>query len=102
VIDDFLAVVAKYGAPEEINDKADAARAMPALRERVAATHPEYLADLDWLEEQRDNGVFISVADYRRKVLGAKADQMTFADEFAVTLEVSAAQYFPWLITAVR
>jgi len=35
-------------------------------------------------------------------VLGANADKMTFADEFAVTLEVSAAQYFPWLITAVR
>lgn len=102
VINDFLAVVAKYGTPEEINDKADAARAMPALRAKVAATHPEYLADLDWLEEQRDNGVFISVADYRRKVLGDKADQMTFADDFAVTLEVSAAQYFPWLITAVR
>jgi hypothetical protein len=42
------------------------------------------------------------VVDYRRKVLGDQADQMTFADDFAVTLEVSALQYFPWLITAAK
>ena len=27
---------------------------------------------------------------------------MQFLDEFAVTLEVSAAQYFPWVIAAAR
>ncbi|MCA9922357.1 MAG: hypothetical protein KC421_08290 [Anaerolineales bacterium] len=102
VIDDFLDVVAKYGTPEAINAKAAAARELPALRQKVEETHPEYLADLDWLAEQRDAGAFISVADYRRKVLGDKADTMIFKDEFAVTLEVSAAQYFPWLITAVK
>lgn len=102
VVNDFLAVVAKYGSPEEINAQAAAARRLPALREKVAAVRPEYLPDLDWLVEQRDKGAFISVADYRRKVLGDKADGMTFKDEFAVTLEVSAAQYFPWLITGAR
>ena len=35
VIDDFLAVVAKYGTPEEINARAQAARQLPLLRERV-------------------------------------------------------------------
>lgn len=102
VIDDFLDVVVKYGTPEEINAQAAAARALPALRQKVAETHPEYLADLDWLIAQRDAGAFISVADYRRQVLGEKVDQMTFMDEFAVTLEVSAAQYFPWLITGAK
>jgi hypothetical protein len=102
VVNDFLAVVAKYGAPEEINAQAAAARELPALREKVATIRPEYLADLDWLIEQRDKGAFISVAGYRRKVLGDKAGSMTFKDEFAVTLEVSAAQYFPWLITGAR
>ena len=97
VINDFLAVVAKYGTPEEINAKAQAARQLPALRQRVQEINPAYLADLDWLVEQRDKGAFISVADYRRKVLGDRADSMTFADDFAVTLEISAAQYFPWL-----
>jgi hypothetical protein len=102
VVNDFLAVVEKYGTPEEINAKAAAARQLPALRQKVAETHPEYLADLDWLIEQRDADAFISIADYKRKVLGDKADGMTFLDDFAVTLEVSAAQYFPWLITAVK
>jgi hypothetical protein len=54
------------------------------------------------LEEQRDKGAFISVADYRRKVLGDKANTMTFADDYAVTLEISACQYFPYLMAAAR
>jgi hypothetical protein len=97
VMEDFLAVVAKYGTPEEINAKARAARQLSALRERVQESNPAYLDDLDWLIEQRDKGAFISVPDYRRKVLGEVADRMTFADDMAVTLEISAAQYFPWL-----
>jgi len=97
VIEDFLAVVARYGTPEEINAKAEAARQLPALRERVKGINPAYLDDLDWLVEQRDKGAFITVPDYRRKVLGARAEGMTFDDPMAVTLEISAAQYFPWL-----
>ncbi len=102
VVNDILAVIAKYGTPEEINRKAQAARQLPALLERVKATKSEYLADLKWLDEQRAKGAFVSVADYRRKVLGAKADAMTFKDDFAVTLEVSAFQYFPWAIAAAK
>jgi len=102
VVNDFLAVVAKYGTPEEINQKAAAARQLPALLKKVEATRPKYLADLKWLEEQCQNGAFISISDYRRKVLGAKADTTTFNDEFAVTLEVSACQYFPWVIAAAK
>jgi hypothetical protein len=102
VINDFLEVVQKYGTPEEINQKAQNARALPNLLKRVEAIKPEFLEDLDWLEKQRDQGAFISVADYRRKVLGEKADTMDFKDEFAVTLEVSAAQYFPWVIICAK
>jgi hypothetical protein len=102
VVNDFLAVVRKYGTPEEINRKAEAARQAPNLLAKVKTTRPEYLKDLKWLETQRDEGAFISIADYRRKVLGAKTSQMKFKDDFAVTLEVSALQYFPWLITAAQ
>jgi hypothetical protein len=102
VIDDFLAVVAKYGPPDEINRQAAAARQLPALYARVQAARPEYLPDLYWLEEQRQRGAFISIADYRRQVLGARADALAFPDDFAVTLEVSALQYFPWVIAAAR
>ena len=102
VINDFLAVVEKYGTPEEINRRAEAARQMSALRERVAAVKPAYLEDLDWLVEQRDRGAFITIPEYRRKILGERVDDMTFEDDLAVTLEVSAAQYFPWLRVAAE
>ena len=102
VVNDFLEVVARYGTPEEINRKAAEARQLPNLLRRVEQTHPEYLRDLEWLTEQRDRKAFIRVADYRRKVLGKRAEQMAFADDFAVTLEISAAQYFPWIAEAAR
>ena len=97
VINNLLDVVAKYGTPEEINAKAQEARRMDNLLTKVLKTKPEYMADLETLIDLRDSGAFISVADYRRKVLGEKADQITFADDFAVTLEISACQYFPWI-----
>jgi hypothetical protein len=97
IINDFLDVVQKYGSPEEINAKAKQARNMEVLLAKVKETKPEYLQDLEWLEEQKEKEAFISVADYRRKILGEKADQTTFTDDFAVTLEISACQYFPWV-----
>ena len=102
IINDLLAVIARYGTPDEINRRAREAGRLPALLDRVRAAHPEYLADLDWLTEQRDRGAFVSVADYRRGVLGDRADTMTFRDDLAVTLEVSSLQYFPWVIAAAR
>jgi hypothetical protein len=102
VVDDFLAVVEKFGTPEEINRKAAQGRQLRTLLKRVEDKKPEYLSDLKWLEEQRNHGAFITVADYRRKVLGKGADSIMFKDDFAVTLEVSALQYFPWVIEAAK
>ena len=102
VINEMLAVVAKYGTPEEINAQARAARELPALLEAVKAIRPEYLADLQWLTEQREAGAFVSIADYRRNVCGPEADSMQFKDGSAVTLEISALQYFPWVIAAAK
>src|SRR5512139_3565727 len=80
VVNNILEVVQKYGTPEEINRKAAEARQLPNLLNKVKRTKPEYLQDLHWLVEQRDCGAFISVADYRRKVLGPRADTLKFAD----------------------
>ena len=102
IINDLLAVIARYGTPDEINRRAREAGRLPALLDRVRAAHPEYLADLEWLTEQRDRDAFVSVADYRRSVLGDRADTVTFRDDLAVTLEVSSLQYFPWVIAAAR
>jgi hypothetical protein len=102
VVNDFLDVVAKYGTPEEINAKGRESRKLGSLMAKVRVAKPEYLLDLEWLVKQRDAGAFINVADYRRKVHGAAADTMTFADDYAVTLEISALQYFPWVRAAAE
>jgi hypothetical protein len=102
VINNFLEVVAKYGTPAEINRQAEQARQLPNLLKKVEQGHAEYLKDLRWLEEQRDRKAFISVPEYRRQVLGTRADGMKFADDFAVTLEISALQYFPWINEIAR
>ncbi len=102
VINGVLEVVAKYGSPAEINQKGRAAGQLSNLLSKVAATKPEYIKDLEWLQLQADRKAFISIADYRRKVLGEAAAKTKFKDEFAVTLEVSALQYFPWIIAAAQ
>ena len=102
LLGDLLAIVARYGTPEAINEKARAAGALPALLERVRTTRPEYAADLEWLAEQRDAGAFVTVADYRRSVLGGRADEVDFREELAVALEISSLQYFPWVIASAR
>jgi len=102
IVNDLLDVVARYGTPEEINAQAEAARQLPALLARLRAEGSPYVGDLEWLTGQRDAGAFISVPDYRRLVLGDRAGTMTFQDDFAVTLEISAAQYFPWIIAEAR
>jgi hypothetical protein len=101
-IANFLAVVSKYGTPEEINAKAKQAMSLPALLERVRQIRPEYLTDLQWLQQQADEAAFVSIAEYRRKLLGDKANGLTFDDDYEVTLEISACQYFPWIIAAAR
>jgi hypothetical protein len=96
VVRAVLDVVAKYGTPEEINRRAAAARDLPTLLGRLAEQRSPYLADLEWLRAQRD-----AAADYRRAVLGDHAAPEG-DDHFAVTLEISAFQYFPWLISEAR
>jgi hypothetical protein len=102
VIDDFLDVVAKHGTVEEINRKAREARSLPNLMARLREMDSPYVSDLEWLTQKRDEGAFIRIADYRRKVLGDRADEMTFEDDLAVTLEISALQYFPFLIAEAK
>jgi len=101
-VSNFLAVVNKHGTVEEINRKAAEARELSSLLERLEQTGSPYLADLKWLADKRDQGEFISVPDFRRKVLGDKADSISFSEDLAVTLEISAFQYFPFLITQAK
>ena len=102
VVRAFLEVVAGYGSPQEINRRAAEAQKLENLMARLIGMNSPYVADLQWLIEQRDEGTFISESEYRRQVLGERADELTFEDDLAVTLEISALQYFPFLIAQAR
>jgi antitoxin component of MazEF toxin-antitoxin module len=102
VVKDFLAVVAKYGTPEEINARAEEAGKLENLMGRLEKEESPYLADVQWLIARREAKAFVSVAEYRASVLGDRASQVRFKDRFAVTLEISAAQYFPWVIEEAK
>jgi len=102
LINRLLALVEKFGGPEEINRKAEEARNLDNLLGRLTSKQSPYVADLEWLMAQRDNRAFISIADYRRKILGDKSESMQFNEQNAVTLEISALQYFPWLIEEAK
>jgi hypothetical protein len=102
LINRLLEIVEKYGGPEEINRKANEARKLENLLARLKEEKSTYLADLEWLIEQRDSGAFITLSDYRKKILGDAAEVMTFNKENAVTLEISALNFFPWLILQAK
>lgn len=98
LINDLLQIIDKYGGVREINRKADEARNLDRILTKLETKNPEYRQDLDWLIKQRDEHAFIDVESYRQKVVGERYSTMTFDEAFAVTLELSACQYFPFLI----
>jgi len=102
LVEGLLTVIDKYGGVDEINRKARDARRLDNLLARLEAKQSSFVQDLRWLESQRDKGAFITINDYRRRVLGKKAASMKFNDSFAVTLEISACQYFPWVIEEAK
>ena len=102
LVNDLLAVIEKYGGPEEINRTAKESGKIENLMERLRVKKSSYAKDLEWLIEQKDNGAFITVDEYRRAILGDKAETMSFNEDFAVTLEISACQYFPFFMAQAR
>ena len=102
LVNGLIKIVEKYGGVEEINRKAREARKLENLMTRLEERNSPYVRDLEWLMEQRDKGAFISIPEYRRKILGEKADSMKFDESFAVTLEISACNFFPWLIEEAK
>ncbi|MHA2143792.1 MAG: hypothetical protein ACXADD_20135, partial [Candidatus Thorarchaeota archaeon] len=102
MIDGIIDVIEKHGGVDEINRKANESRKLESLMAKLEKKNSPYVKDLQWLQEKRDNNSFISVSDFRRKVLGDKADSMDFDESFAVTLEISACQYFPWVIEEAK
>jgi hypothetical protein len=102
LIDDLLKIVDKYGGVEEINRKAREAGELDNLLSRLEKRKSPHLKDLEWLGKQRDKNAFISIPEYRRRILGVKSKSMKFDESFAVTLEISALNFFPWLIEEAK
>lgn len=102
LINQLLEVVQRYGGPEEINRKAREAGTFENLTERLRQIDSPYLKDIEWLVEQKEKNAFISMQEYYDRVLGDPAAMKKLNQENRVTLEISALQYFPWLITQAR
>ena len=98
LVNQLLEIVQRYGGPQEINRKAAEARSLDHLMDQLKTINSPYLADLEWLAGQRDASAFISMAEYRNRVMGEEVAENDINEENAVTLEISALQYFPWLI----
>lgn len=95
-------IVDEHGGVDEINRKAKESRKLDNLMKRLENRKSPLVRDLDWLMKQRDKQAFISIQDYRRKILGRKADSTRFDESFAVTLEISAFNFFPWLVEEAK
>jgi hypothetical protein len=102
LVDSLLEVVDKYGSVYEINRKAKESSRLSNLMKRLEKKKSPFVKDLDWLTKQRDKEAFISIPDYRREILGKKAESIKFNESFAVTLEISAFNFFPWLIEEAK
>ncbi|NVM17561.1 MAG: hypothetical protein HWN80_07580 [Candidatus Lokiarchaeota archaeon] len=102
LINDLLSLIDKYGGIENINKKAEEASKLENLLEKLGKINSGYVKDIEWLISERDKKSFISIEDYRKEILGDKASEVSFNEEFAVTLELSACQYFPFFIDIVK
>jgi hypothetical protein len=102
LINDLLQLIDKYGGVEEINKKAEESNKLETIIGKLEKKSPEYVEDIKWLAKQRDKKAFISIPEYRKKILGDRFDEIEFEDSFAVTLELSACQYFPFLIDVAK
>src|SRR5665647_2490684 len=98
----LLDLVEKYGGVDAINRQADEAGRLETRIARLQDEGSPFLPGIAWLTEQRDADAFVTLPEYRRSVIGPAADAMTFDEARAVTLEISALQYFPWLIDQAR
>ncbi|KKN31984.1 hypothetical protein LCGC14_0818410 [marine sediment metagenome] len=98
LINDLFKIIEKYGGIEDINKKAEEANRIDVILHKLEKKKPEFVKNIQWLEEQRDKNAFISIPKYKRKILGEKYDIIDVDDNYAITLELSACQYFPFLI----
>lgn len=99
VIDEIIKIVDKYGGPKKINDLAQKNGKIGILMEKLKHKKPEYVDQLNWLIEQRDEKKFISMDEYKNKI---NASKDMIDESYRVTLEISSLHYFSWLISQAK
>ncbi len=102
LVSQLLELIEKYGGVDEINKKAEEASHIDSLMALLRKVDSPYIEALEWLIKKRDSNAFISIPEYRRKILGQKVNSFTFTDSFAITLEISACNYFEWMIEEAK
>jgi len=102
VVDGLIEIVERHGGVEEINRRAEEAGSLDSLKERLGKSNPGFLEDLNWLQDRRDDGAFIGLDEYRGRVLGEDAGSVEFDEALAVTLEISACNFFPFMVEEAR
>ncbi|MBT7260895.1 MAG: hypothetical protein HN888_07220 [Desulfobacula sp.] len=102
LVKELCDLIEKFGGAAAINEKAKLARNPETLMQRLKDINSPYVADIEWLIEQRDKKAFVSMDDYCKNILGSDADTSLVDFSNAVTLEVSAMQFFPWLMAQAR
>ncbi len=102
LINDLFEIIDKYGGIEEINKKASESGSLDSIISKLEKKKPTYVKDLEWLQKEKENNSFISIKEYRKKILGDAINNFNFNEDFAVTMELSACQYFPFFIDIAR
>jgi len=101
-VNGLSALIERFGGPAAINEKARQARDPENLMQRLKAMNSPYVADLEWLTAKRDQKAFVSMDEYCNTVLGESGAGGPVDFSNAVTLEISAMQFFPWLMAEAK
>ncbi|MBN1838053.1 MAG: hypothetical protein JW820_19500, partial [Spirochaetales bacterium] len=99
LVNRLLEIVERFGGPEQINRQAAEAGRLENLLERLEAEGSPYRRDLEWLTTVRDDGAFVPLGEFCRRL---DRDPGALNQANAVTLEISALQFFPWLLAEAR
>ena len=98
----LLEIIDRYGGVEEINKRASESRDLDSILRRLEKVNPNYIRSLEWLMKERDAGRFIDLKRYCERILGEGFESVNFSRSPKVTLEISACNFFEWLIEEAR
>lgn len=97
IIDRINEIIERHGGADKINASAAQNGELAVLMDKVKKKNPGYWEDLNRLSEKVKSGAFCTLEEYRQERCGPSIPEL-MDDSFQVTLEISALQYFPWLI----